>query len=240
MVTTEPTGSSPLHDDLVEMLTATRAAEHDVFDALSPDLREAPNRIGEWSAKDVRAHLAAWRSVEALRLAGQPDGTKEGESDDVANARIQADRAGWSWERVAAESDASIDALIAAARSTTSDELERSDGLVAGIGANGANHALAHLADVAGLAGAHARYATFTAAIEAIVLRGRLPERDAAVMLYNIACFHALAGELDDARRLLRIALTRRPELLEWAQDDSDVAALRDELPSLAEPAPEA
>ena len=228
--------SSPLHDDLVEMLAATRAAEHDLFASLDPVDRERPRTIGAWSAKDVLSHLGAWRSVEVHRLRGEPDGTGPDESEDDANARIQAERAGWAWERVAAEADESIEALTAAIRATPAERLEESDRLVAGIGANGANHALAHLADVAALAGARSRYAAFTGQVEAIVLRGRLPERDAAVMLYNIACNHALAGELEDARRLLCDAFGRRPDLIDFARTDGDLASVRDELDALATP----
>jgi hypothetical protein len=234
MVNDGPPGSTPVHDDLVEMLTATRAVEHDLYARLEASLRDEARRIGEWSARDVLAHLAAWRSVEARRLAGEPDGTNPDESGDDANARIQAERAGWSWEKVAAEADASLDALVRAITTTSEEELGRSERLVAGIGANGANHAIAHLADVAALAGAPDRFAAFAAQVESILLRGRIPQRDAAVMLYNIACHHALAGELDQARRLLRDAFAARPDLLEWSLSDPDVAALRDELPALA------
>jgi len=69
MVSPDADGQTPLHDDLVEMLSATRDAEHELYAPLPPDVRDAPARIGEWSAKDVLAHLAAWRSIEARRLA---------------------------------------------------------------------------------------------------------------------------------------------------------------------------
>lgn len=234
MVSTPSGEQSPLHDDLVQMLAATRAAELDLFAAVDPAEREAPRRIGEWSAKDVRAHLAAWRGVEARRLAGEPDGTREGESDDEANARIQANRAGWTWDEVAADAEATFDALVAAIRATPAEALRSSERLVAGIGSNGANHAIAHLADIAAIAHAGDRYRAFAAEVEAILMRDSLPDRDAAVMLYNVACHHALSNELDDARRLLRDAFGRRRDLLDWALQDPDVAALRDELPALA------
>ena len=243
-MTNDAAGGSPLHDDLIEMLEATRAAEREIFALLDPSVRDAPGRVGEWSAKDLLAHLAAWRGVEAERLRTgvrdlQPD-TAEGDTraatDDEANARIQARRGSWAWEQVAAEAEASIDALEAQVRTTSGETLSRADQLVAGIGANGANHAIAHLGEAAALAGdeAQGRFRAFADRIEAILLRGRLPDRDVAVMLYNVACFDALGGRLDDARRLLRDAFKRRPDLLEWARDDSDVAALRSELDTLA------
>jgi DinB superfamily len=240
---------TPLHADLVEMLEATRAAERAIFDLMDSATRDAPRTIGEWSAKDLLAHLAAWREVEAERLRTgwhdrQPadpgdaagDGDAGGESDDVANARIQAERETWSWDRVAANAEASIDALEAAIAGTSAEMLERSENLVAGIGANGANHALAHLSDAAGAAGpvAAGAFQVFESTIEAIIVRGRIPDRDVGVMLYNLGCNAALTNRPDEARRLVRDALRRRPDLLDWALQDGDLQTIRAELPVLA------
>lgn len=247
MVTIRPQEQTPLHDDLVAMLTATLAAERDLFSALPPEIREAPRQIGDWSVKDVWAHLSAWRATESQRLASgaydQPtappaDGIPPAESEDETNARIQAERAGWSWGEVAAAGAASIDDLAAAIRATSGEALLSSERLVAGIGGNGANHALGHLSDVARLAGGagEERYRAFAREIEAILDLGRLPDRDSGVMLYNIACHDALSGALDDARRLLADAFRRRPDLVEFAPTDPDLAVLHGELEQLARP----
>jgi hypothetical protein len=54
------------------------------------------------------------------------------------------------------------------------------------------------------------------------------------VFLYNQACFHELGGRLDEARALLPEAFRARPDLTEWAQQDSDLEALRGGLAALA------
>ncbi len=247
-MTNDAARSDTLHADLVEMLEATREAERTIFGLMDPAGRDAPRSIGEWSAKDVLAHLAAWREVEAERLRtgwrdrqpadpdGDADGSAEGETGDEANARIHAERVAWSWEQVSAVAGSSIDALEAAIAATPAETLERSENLVAGIGSNGANHAIAHLADAAGVAGTAAddAFRAFEARIERIITRGRIPDRDVGVMVYNLACNAALTGRLVDARRLAADALRRRPDLLEWATQDDDLAAIRTELPSLA------
>ena len=64
--------------------------------------------------------------------------------------------------------------------------------------------------------------------------RGVWPDRAAAYARYNLACFHALAGDLDAARALLRLALPGQAELLDLAPTDDDLIALRDEIPALA------
>lgn len=236
---------SQLQLDLVAMLRASRAAECDLFAALDADTRDRPGTIGEWSAKDVQAHLAAWRGIEARRLEAAVGGDARaigldrdpapGDPTDAANAVLHDARAGWSWQEVDAEANASVEALIDVIGRSTSEALCECNQMVAGIGANGANHAIGHLSDVAVLAGAAARYNVYAEEVEAILRHGHLPPRDSGVILYNIACHHALSGHLDEARRLLRSVFSRhREELLEVAKTDPDLAALSDELMNLA------
>ena len=236
MVNAAAAPQTPLHDDLVDMLASTSRAERDLFAGLDPADRDAPRRIGEWSAKDVLAHLAAWRSIEAQRLEGTepPDGPGSIESEDEANAVIHSERAEWPWDRVADAANGSIESLISAIRHTDAETLKSSEGMAASIGASGTNHAIGHLGDVARISDQHDRYREFANEIEEIVLRRRLPPRDSGTVLYNIACYHALAGDLDDARRFLRDAFDLRPDLVDYAPTDSDLASLREELPQIA------
>jgi hypothetical protein len=237
--TVPPGGTAtPLHDDLLALLDAVGRFEDELYARLQEDARDAAGTIGSWSARDVRAHLAAWRGIEARRLraaiAEGPQATAgdPGPDDpvDASNAHLHAERAGWSWRRVADDAASSREALADAIAASTFDVLCECDGTVAGIGANGVNHALAHLSDVARLAGAGAEYAAFAREVEAILRRNHLPMRDSGVMLYNLACHAALDGRLDEARRLLEEAVRRRHDLAEAARDDPDLEALRPEL----------
>ena len=230
---------TPLQADLVAMLRAMRDAERDLFAGIPEGRREASGTIGAWSVKDVWAHLAAWRAVEARRIAARagdmdplhaadPPTT---EPVDESNATLQLRHADWTWDAVSAEASASVDALIAAIERSSTDVLcECDDGSVAGIGANGVNHAVGHLPEISDLAGDRPRFDAFADQVEAILGSGHLPPRDSGVLLYNIACARALSGELDDARRLLRSAFARRHDLAELAKDDPDLIALREEL----------
>jgi len=232
---------TPLQADLVELLQATRSAERDLFATLPEPLRDAPETIGDWSAKDVLAHLGAWRAVEARRIAaarnGQPNPSEDpalGEPVDESNARIHEDFAGSSWEEVELRAEESVHALLSEIAQSSSDILCDCQDDIVGIGANGANHAIMHLAEVATLAGEMPRYRAYVNDIERIAARGHLPPRDSGVLLYNMACHFALAADLDDARRLLRQAFAQRHDLRETAQDDPDLEAIRDELDDLA------
>jgi hypothetical protein len=236
------TTQTSLQADLVAMLQALRTAERDLFAMVPTGTRETAGTLGDWSPKDVLAHLGAWRAIEARRLEARAAGDGTFPADDPAldepidesNARLQAHSRDLAWETVAADADSSVIALIAAVEGSTTDVLcECDDGSVAGIGANGVNHAVGHLPEIADLVDGRARFGVFAGEIETILGAGHVPPRDSGVILYNIACARALSGELDDARRLLAAAFARRHDLAELAQDDPDLAALNGELPTI-------
>jgi tetratricopeptide (TPR) repeat protein len=51
---------------------------------------------------------------------------------------------------------------------------------------------------------------------------------DHPIISYQLACFHALAGRPDEARRWLDIAFAGDERTRAWAAEDEDLAALRD------------
>ncbi|TML08811.1 MAG: hypothetical protein E6G41_01355 [Actinobacteria bacterium] len=62
----------------------------------------------------------------------------------------------------------------------------------------------------------------------AIVREALAQYPDNPSMLYNAACFEALAGHHDDAIGHLERAIELRPDALAWAQTDDDLASLRE------------
>jgi hypothetical protein len=229
--------AASLRDALVETLRATRALERDVFAALDPVDRDAPAADGGWSPKDVQAHLSAWRQHQLERLVAIREGRDEpapaAETDEV-NAVIHAQRAAWSWDRVARDAEATADELITEIEAASPATLE--DGRICGtILGNGPEHALAHLPRLAGATGLDARLLELADGLAAAVDRGGWPLRAAAYARYNLACFHALRGRLPVARTLLYLALAGEASLRALAPEDDDLIALRGELPSFAD-----
>jgi len=227
---------SDLRAGLIEGLQAGRAAERDIFAALDPSGRDAPAADGNWSAKDVQAHLSAWRQRQVDRLVAIREGREEPalaatETDEI-NAIFHAERAGWSWEQVAADAEATGGDLIAEVEAATAATLA-TDRVAGAIMANGPEHSLTHLAPVAARVGREQRVLDLADMIGVILDRGDWPSRPAAFARYNLACFHALGGRLDVARALLRQALPAQEDLRTWAPQDDDLIALRDEIPSL-------
>lgn len=227
-----------LSSDLLEMLAIMRTAERDVFGALEPDVRERPIREGDWSPKDHLAHLAAWKGRQADRLAAARTGGGldewQGEDDEI-NARLQAERNTWTWDETIADADAVQDRLADEIRAIDPDLLRDGERLVDGTYANGVFHAQQHFSwlQQAGIGIDEQRVMQFADDIERLVRHASLPDRDRGTAFYNAACFHALAGRDDRARSLLREAFGLRPELLEWAGQDTDLATLRGELDAL-------
>lgn len=62
----------------------------------------------------------------------------------------------------------------------------------------------------------------------ALMHDGLVAKPGEASLLYNLACFEARLGRLDDAAQHLREAVDARPEVREWAKDDEDLAPLRE------------
>ena len=232
------TTQTRLQADLIALLQSMRAAEQDLFSRVPVETREAAGTIGEWSPKDLMAHLGAWRAIEARRLEARARGEAFPSEDpsldepiDVSNAMLQARHRDLPWDAVVAVADGSVDALIAAIEHSSTDVLcECDDGSVAGIGVNGVNHAVGHLPEIAELVDGGERFSAFATEVETILRAGHVQPRDSGTILYNIACARALSGEVDDARRLLAVAFSRRHDLADLAQDDPDLAALGGEF----------
>lgn len=223
-----------LRAGLIDSARAARVAERDVFEALDPGLRDAAAADGEWSPKDVQAHLTAWKARTGERLRALRVGLSEPieVETDEANAKFHAERSGWGWDQVLADADATTDELVAEIEAAADEtiSLPRISGTIMG---NGSEHTLTHLAPIAASAGLESRTLELADTITAIIDRG-WPDRAAAYARYNLACFHALSGNLDVARSLLRMALPEQDELRGHAAADDDLIALRDEIPTLA------
>jgi hypothetical protein len=228
----------PLITALLEQLDVMRAAERDIFGSLEPEIRDRPMRPNDWSPKDHQAHLTAWKGIQAGRIRANTRGEDPpfiGTETDEVNAGLQATRADWSWPDVVAEADEVTRQLEDEIRTAGSARLIESGGLIGGIFGNGASHGMTHfgwLVD-SDIGVDQARVSAFVDEQERLVNAEGLPDFDRGVGLYNLACAHALAGRLDRARSLLRLAFPLRPDLAEFAKEDPDLVELREELPTL-------
>src|SRR5215212_3326634 len=63
----------------------------------------------------------------------------------------------------------------------------------------------------------------------ALAAEGLEHHPDHGALHYNLACFASMAGMRDEALDHLRIAFEREPKAREWAADDADLDAIRDD-----------
>jgi hypothetical protein len=226
-----------LRTGLIEGLRASRATEIEIFEAFDPAARDARPADGGWSPKDHLAHLSAWRQHMTEVLAARREGhevPRDLRTIDEINADLVVERADWDWERVNAEAESTAAALVAEVLAADA-EILREQKTIGPILGDGPEHDLAHLGELAARVGLESNVLALADTSLAIIDRGGWPARPAAFARYNLACFHALAGNLDVARSLLRQALPEDEELRSVAATDDDLLALRDEIAALAQ-----
>src|SRR5436190_3339465 len=151
-MTVPETPVSDVRSGLVDGIRAARTTEREIFDAIDPDDRDRAGVDGGWSAKDIQAHLAAWRRRMVERMAATREGREEPalaatETDEV-NAIFHAERAGWPWDQVVADADTTATDLIAEIEAAPRGVLDDPQ-LVGSIMGNGAEHTRAHVAPLA-------------------------------------------------------------------------------------------
>lgn len=159
-------GHSPQMADRTEALVAELVAARDNFlaalDAIDPERRTRPGLVGEWSAKELIAHIGYWagRAVELIQAAerGGIDSFGEGQpSVDTVNATVARVARDTDLATVQAREHASVEALIE--RLGTLDplllDLRLSDGATVehGIREDGADHFREHAQELREAAG---------------------------------------------------------------------------------------
>lgn len=235
---TQDVTGDPYTAELLKHLQATRQAERDVFSRLEPAVRDRPMRDDDWSPKDHQAHLTMWKARQAERYEALREGREplsDAREDDEINAELHATRADWDWDAIEREADEVSARLESEVRAADPAVFRDNERLVGSTFGNGPFHALTHFGWLieANVGIDEERVDTFINHEEQLLEATGLPDRDRALGLYNLACAHALAGRPERARPLLREAFRFRPDLREWSTQDSDLDALRAELPSL-------
>ncbi len=104
-------------DALVAELADARAAFRAALDDIDPALLTTPGLVGEWSARELVAHLGYWTGHAADALHAAEDGrTAEFDAEaldvDARNATVARVAAATDFETVRKREEASFDALL--------------------------------------------------------------------------------------------------------------------------------
>jgi hypothetical protein len=132
------TASTP-HEQIAATIEREHAAWRALVDEVGRDRMDEPGPMGEWTFRDLAAHLLGWRerSIGRLRALGEGRGEppepwpSDIDDDDVdaINAWMQDRMAGRSVDEVLAAVDASYDQLAAALGALPADVLTTPNGI---------------------------------------------------------------------------------------------------------------
>ena len=205
---------------------------------LEPACVDAPaDPEGRWSAKDHLAHLAWWRRrsarvLEAVRTEGEPPGRPPDEADQ--NAIIYAETKDRSAAEVLRDARETWSALEAAIEASNEEDLARPHPnapgspvweTVPGLGGHLGVHLMFWFMD-SGDAPRAESAAKWGYELECSLLPEPVKHADAS---YNLACFYARVGRVEEALPLLRESFQVNPELIELARTDPDLDRIRGE-----------
>lgn len=228
---------SDLRMGVLELLRLQRAGEQELVAALSPVERAARGTPEQWSAKDLIAHITAWRLLTADRLRAALEGfePRPVRPDDEENADFFAEYSERSWYDVEAAADRSVAELadllpaFPDADLTDAQRYPWNGGrpLLHSVMGNGVEHPAGHLDEWHRLRGEPEHGLQHHEALVTASRNNRLPDQLLGNAIYNLACAHALAGDADRAIAFLSEALQLHPGLTHLARDDADFAAIR-------------
>ena len=198
---------------------------------------EPADPAGRWHAKDQLAHLAWWRHrsaqvIDSIRTGTAPMTVAADDADQ--NALIYAESKDRSAAEIKRDAAGTWPALRQALEGVTEEQLARPhpdhpEALVWETVPGLAGHLGAHLMSWFMDAGDMARAETIARwgyDLECSLLPEGPKQADAK---YNLACFYARAGRVDEALPLLRDSTQVNAELASWAQKDPDLDGIRDD-----------
>jgi len=228
-----------LKHKVLNLLDRAYEGEQTFVAKLSDEERVAVGALEQWSAKDLLAHIVAWKERLVREIAAAPsiEGPSAAIDIDQVNAEIFEEHRDRSWADILGWSEHVHESLVESTEAMDDDDLvdiqaaPRPDGrplwrLVAG---TSYTHSLLHLAQYYTDRG-EAHYATELWE-EAAVLLPQLDDSPTwlGTTRYNLACHYALSGQHERAISELREALQLNPDLTEWSKEDPDFASIRED-----------
>jgi hypothetical protein len=227
----------PTAEDLIKALEAERDREHSLVETLSESERARQGTYDDWSAKDLLAHINAWKRQVVLDLREDPEAVPESTDEEVETANVAFYEANHSrpWDSILSDSESIHQSLVGELDMLSASELSEThrfpwqEGLPLWRRLAGwiFTHPWIHLAEHA-LAKEDFQGAENEA--HQMVSAGRLISDDpdwTGALEYNAACIFARAGALDQAFQRLETALQHREDLIEASLQEDDLALLR-------------
>jgi hypothetical protein len=191
---------------------------------------------GQWTAKDQLAHLTVWRQVAASELRAAHRGEPEpviSDDDDHENGKIYDRTHDLPAASIISDAVRAWDELASALEESTEDELasprqrhprEQYWHVIVN---QTCRHIAAHLAYWHHERGDEKAEEAVTRWARDLAVATFPGEPQAGVGEYNLGCFYALRGRAAEAIPYLRRGIELRPDLREWAKEDTDLDPIR-------------
>lgn len=222
----------------VEVLDALRqgwVVEDEFVRQLNDAEREAVGTADRWAPKDMLAHIAAWNERIVQWISGKTPPPVE--DDDTQNALFFEAHRHATMDQVL-DKLKRLNGEMVSAVSRLSDADLQDTKLIPDDGERPAwrrivgtacLHPLAHFVDYLAKRGdIRLAVSMYERAVEWLSPLDASPEWR-SLLLYNLACMYALAGDKARAIEGLREALPLAPNLVEWSKQDTDLDSLRDD-----------
>jgi len=220
---------------LIQLLELGRSFQQQFIADLDPAARTAAGTWEDWSVKDELAHIIAWQLNTLARLAAllHDEPVPDFSDYQAINRSIYDTNRDRTLAEIVAEGDRAYTDFTALIQSLSDDDLarpfyyseEKSTTLMSQIAGNCLEHPVLHYADY------FRRHGDLTKALQvyetSVAAVADWPEQYGAAR-YNLACFYALNGQVEQAIVALSEALRLRPDLVDWSKQDTDLVALRD------------
>ncbi len=208
-----------------------------LLDSLSPQETSRTGSLQRWNTRDMLAHLAFWSEHFNHQLEKSLAGEKvpqAGNYHEQLNDGIWIECQSKTFEDIRAQEEAAWQRFTEIVRGfSPADLLDKErfaflDGrslLDRALGYHG-YHVAYHISDFRMAKGEVEKARKFQES-----LTGQLSEYELwkANAVYNLACFFALHDLPAEALGQLKLAFAEKPELKDWARQDSDLDALRGE-----------
>src|SRR3990172_5409158 len=221
---------------LLNLINEAYEIEQDFVSYLSDEQKLQLGSGDNWSAKDLVAHNAAWKRRHSENVTAVQQGKPATRVEDYAieNEKLFEEHKDWSWEEVLAYAKTVQQKLVNLVSELPGETLEiigsfpwqTERPLWRAIYVYGYSHPLVHLAEHYRNRGDLGPAADL---IKQLVEAMQSLDPGSAWqggVHYNLACYHALSGALDEAIAELTQAIQLNPEFKDWAKEDRDLEAL--------------
>jgi len=227
------------HSQLSTVLHRSHLAMMNFMNALSQAERSAPGTWENWAAKDQLAHVTYWnrRGVEFLSYVfrGQePPKYPHYEECNRLNFDETKDK---PVEMIMRDAKAVQGSLELVLKRFTEEDLRtpgknpnnKEGALLEYVLHSYYSHVITHVADAYLKLGDTQAVDRVADQMVTDILSLDDSPRSRGTVLYNRACLYALSGNKTQAFEYLERGITHRPDLKQWAKEDSDLVSLRDE-----------